>query len=182
MNDHRCPDMPDERLAAFCEGQSNEAERNRVQRHLERCPVCRETVAALTQSMDQLRDHWQRQEEAWRQRHGGFKTPGSGMPRRWIAAAAAGVLVASGLGIWWPRPGVPVTEERFDPTVLKRELDRAAVAAQLLAAADLLARQPGGRPYAVKRYQYVIRQFPDRRERDLAQDRLHTLLERSTEL
>ena len=58
------------------------------------------------------------------------------------------------------------------------EVRRAGVAAQMLAVADMLASQPGGREYAEKRYTYVINSFPGRDESKQAKLRLQNLLER----
>ncbi len=181
MNDH-CPNLSDEKLAAFIGGQLSEEQRAQVQRHLEQCPACQDMADALTQSLDLLQSQWQDQQQAWNQQHGDFKAPRPSRSRRWLTAVAAMLVLALGLRLWWPQTEVTITEESLDPTTLHLELERAAVAAQLLAAADLLAQQPGGKPYAIKRYQYVMQQFPHQREHDLAQDRLQTLLERSTEL
>jgi hypothetical protein len=58
------------------------------------------------------------------------------------------------------------------------EVQRAGVAAQMLAVADMLAAQPGGQEYAEKRYNYVINSFAGMDESEQAKLRLQNLLER----
>jgi len=56
--------------------------------------------------------------------------------------------------------------------------NRAALAAQMLAVADLLSSQPGGERYAVNRYSDVITSFPETEQSAKARVHLRSLSER----
>lgn len=76
--------------------------------------------------------------------------------------AACLLLVAGGILVFQTLQA-PKTAEPDELTVAEFEyaINRIKGAAQLLAAADMLARQPGGQEYAKDRYQFVACQYPD---------------------
>ncbi|MGE3180129.1 MAG: hypothetical protein AB7N71_00735 [Phycisphaerae bacterium] len=55
----------------------------------------------------------------------------------------------------------PADDAADEFETLKWQIERCGLASQLLAAADHLARQPGGAPYAATRYEQIIQDFAD---------------------
>ncbi len=89
-----------------------------------------------------------------------------GPVRIWWPAAAAGVLlvVACAVLVWRSqsrRTGIPGDEQQdMTITEIKRLARCEGMSAQLLAAADLLAAQPGGWHMARERYALITRDYP----------------------
>jgi len=63
---------------------------------------------------------------------------------------------------------------------IRRTIDREAISVQLLAAADMLAEQPGGDTMAEERYRYVADEYADTEAAASARLRLHSLSQRRT--
>jgi len=76
-------------------------------------------------------------------------------------AIAAGILIAAGLCLLWHSLSQQ-TDTKTNAARLaqiERSVIRAGQAAQLLAAADLLAKQPGGEEYALEQYLQIIKNY-----------------------
>jgi hypothetical protein len=106
--------------------------------------------------------------------------------RKWlrpIAAVAAGILLVLGVSTTWrllsESSQTPSLKDK-EPTAAEIEsaVNRTAMAAQLLAVAELLSSQPGGIQYAVERYKDVIASFPETDQSVKAKLHLQKLLER----
>ena len=99
-----------------------------------------------------------------------------------LRVAAAVVLVASlGMVLWWQERVHRVTADESPVDRIEFAIQRAGEAAQLLAAADILAGQPGAEPMARRAYTRVVSFYagsPPARE---AKNRLWSLDERSVE-
>ncbi|MBU0617069.1 MAG: zf-HC2 domain-containing protein [Planctomycetes bacterium] len=165
-----CDEIAD-RLVDYADGELPDAESAEVAAHTARCERCRRQLAALGQSLVLAQVIWNdneadlaavapqpglritRPHAAWRSR------------RRVAAIAAAAVLLATvGLYHRTVRQDVPAAVQRSEsPTVRELELQiaRAGIAMQLVAAADILAEQPGGGEFACERYRYVVATYPD---------------------
>ena len=94
---------------------------------------------------------------------------------------AAGLLVAlTSSALFLLRPG-PAESGREQVALgeVNERLYRSETAAQLVAVADMLARQPGGEADAKREYLYVASHFPDIQGGALARQRLENL-KRST--
>jgi hypothetical protein len=80
--------------------------------------------------------------------------------------------------LFWPNERTLIVGK--EPTAAQIEVaaNRAALAAQMLAVADLLSSQPGGEQYAVKRYNDTITSFPETQQSAEARLHLQKLLER----
>ena len=138
---------------------------------------------ALERSLRVTKIVWQTGEAQWPKTLSPNTLKSSRWPYRKVTAVAAGILLALGMGLTWrllseptERPGVIGKE----PTAAEIEVaaNRAALAAQMLAVADLLSSQPGGEQYAVKRYSDVITSFPETEQSAEARVHLQGLLER----
>ena len=60
---------------------------------------------------------------------------------------------------------------------LALDIERAGIAMQLLATADILAEQPGGEEFACERYRYVLATYPDTEAALQSESRLGSLCE-----
>jgi hypothetical protein len=187
MMEHICQDISYEMLVAYADEElaSNEAEQ--ITKHIARCENCQKILSALQRSLQITQAIWQSDEAKWPQKHS-FKKP---ISSRWsvrrLAAIAASILLVCGVGIM-RRLLYRSSEETFkiktEPTAAKMdkieiEVQRAGLAAQMLAVADMLAAQPGGERYAEKRYTYIMNSFTGMDESRQAKLRLQKLLERT---
>jgi len=186
VKEHICQDISYETLVAYADGELSPTEAEQITKHIVNCKNCQTMLSALQRSLQVTQVIWQSDEARWPKKHS-FKKP---ILSRWLlrrlAAVAASILLVFGVGVMRRvlyRPGEQIRSIKPEPTATKIdeieiEVQRAAVAAQMLAVADMLAAQPGGQEYAEKRYNYVINSFPGRDESKQAKLRLQNLLER----
>ena len=159
-----CRDIQD-RLVDYADGALSPAEANEVAMHLADCDRCHATVDALQRSLDLAGLIWRDAERDLDP----ISAPAAARPRRprWgrLVAAAAGIaLLLAGALVWrLTSQGVRPPKMRPETTLVQvqRDVNAAEIAGQLLAAADLIAEQPGGRPIARDRYLFITTQFGD---------------------
>lgn len=183
MTEYICKDVSTEMLVAYSDGELPPSEAEQIKEHIARCESCQTMLNALQRSLQVTQEIWRSDETQWLKKHS-FKKP---VPNRWlvrwVAAVAASILLVFGIGVMRRllyKPGGEIFSNRPEPTAdeIEFEVHRAAVAAQMLSVADMLAAQASGREYAEKRYEYIINSFADRDESRQAKIRLQTLLER----
>ncbi|MHC4537711.1 MAG: anti-sigma factor family protein [Planctomycetota bacterium] len=186
MKEHICQDISYETLVAYADGELPLVEAEQITKHIAQCEKCQTMLSALQRSLQITQEIWQSDEARWPKKHS-FKKP---FLSRWLirrlATVAASILLVIGIGVMQRilyRPSEQIRPVRPETMVaeiddIEIEVQRAAVAAQLLAVADMLAAQPGAEEYAEKRYTYVINSFPGRNESEQAKLRLQNLLER----
>jgi len=187
VKEHICQDISYETLVAYADGQLPPAEAEQITKHIARCESCKTMMSALQRSLQVTQAIWQSDEAQWPKKHS-FKKPilSKRLVRR-LATVAASILLVIGVGVMRRvlyRPSEQIRPIRPEPMAaqiddIEIEVQRAGVAAQMLAVADMLAAQPGGQEYAEKRYIYVINSFPGRDESKQAKLRLQNLLERT---
>ncbi len=118
----------------------------------------------------------------------GVKTPVLGSKNRIFSsfqkykwAVAAAVVIAFGAAALWLSQ--PKIEDRLPDESAQdqafQDIIHAGQAAQLLAAADLLAKQPGGLKYAREQYEYITQTYAHMEAAVTAQSKLKSLSERS---
>ncbi len=186
MKENICQDISYETLVAYADNELPPAEAEKIAGHIASCDSCQEMLSALQRSLQVTQVIWQSAEARWPKKRS-FKKPilSRRLIRR-LATVAASILLVFGIGVMQRllyKPSEQITPIRPEPMAAKIdeieiEAQRAAVAAQMLAVADMLAAQPGGQEYAEKRYTYVINSFPGREESVQAKLRLQNLLER----
>jgi hypothetical protein len=186
VKEHICQDISYETLVAYADGELSPAEAEQITKHLIRCESCKVMLSALQRSLQVTQVIWQSDEARWPKKHS-FKKPFlSRRLLRRLATVAASILLLFGVGVMRRllyRPSEEIFPIRPEPMVVETddieiEVQRAGVAAQMLAVADMLAAQPGGQEYAEKRYNYVINSFAGMDESEQAKLRLQNLLER----
>ena len=164
MTAHSCEDVA-EMLVDYADGELPEAESAEIAGHVACCDRCRERLEAVQRSLELARLIWEASEAAMadatplvvaneRQE----RTAGHWWRVAPLAAAAA-LLIAVGILQYPNLEHVPPTTKSIDmatPAEIEYEIARAAVASQLLTAADLLAEQAGGEEYACERYRYIV--------------------------
>lgn len=187
MKENICQDISYETLVAYADGEFPPNEAEQITKHIARCGNCKSMLSALQRSLQVTQVIWQKEEAVWPKKRS-FKKP---ILSRWlvrrVAAVAASILLIFCIGVMRRllyKPSEEMLPVRPEPTAfeideIEIEVQRAAVAAQMLAVADMLAAQPGGQEYAEKRYTYVINSFPGRDESEQAKLRLQNLLERT---
>lgn len=184
--EHICQDISYEILVAYADGELPSNETEHITKHIARCENCQKMLSALQRSLQITQAIWRSDEAKWPQKHSFKKTILSRWLVRRLAAIAASILLVCGVGIT-RRLLYKSSEETFpirpESTAAKMdkieiEVQRAGLAAQMLAVADMLAAQPGGEQYAEKRYTYIINSYPRRDESKQAKLRLQKLLER----
>lgn len=153
MNRQTCQAM-EELLVDFADDTLTGAEAARVCEHIEQCPDCRATVAALRQSLECAQTIWQDNAA----RIGRTRGVGS---RQWhYVAAAAGILLAVGTLCYWPCGHQPAPNA---PTLAEIEIRIAESghAARLLARVDQLETQASLRDVAESQYRYILERYPN---------------------
>ncbi len=186
MKEYICQDISYETLVAYSDGDLPPSEAEQITKHIAHCESCQTMLSALQRSLQVTQVIWQSDEAKWPKKHS-FKKPilSKWLVRR-LAAIAASILLVVGISVMRRvlyRPSEQIRPIRPEPMAaeideIEIEVQRAGVAAQMLAVADMLAAQPGGQEYAEKRYAYVINSFPGRDESEQAKLRLQNLLER----
>jgi len=182
MNKQTCEQIQ-EMLVDYSDGMLTAEQSIQIADHLAQCPTCRATLNALDCSLDLAKLLWQDNEAQLTK----IKIPQPPRMRRFsyrrIAAIAAAALIIVGLGTVTIRKLVLQTETqpRKQLTIAQIEtaMLRAGHAAQLLATADLIAKQPGGHQYAKERYTYLTRAYADLNTATIAKQRLKNISERS---
>ena len=187
MKENICQDISYETLVAYADGELPPAEAEQVTKHIARCENCKTMLSALQRSLQVTQAIWQIDEARWPKKRSFKKPILSRRLFRRLATVAASILLVFGVGVMRRvlyRPSEEMFPTRPEPIIAKIDeieiqVQRAGVAAQMLAVADMLAAQPGGQEYAEKRYAYVINSFPQRDESKQAKLRLQNLLERT---
>jgi hypothetical protein len=182
-----CQNISYETLVAYSDVELPPAEAEQITKHIAQCENCQTILNALQRSLKVTQVIWQSDEDQWPKKHS-FKKPilSRRLVRR-LATVAASILLVLGVGVMRRmvyRPNEEMFPIRPEPMAaeideIEIEVRRAGVAAQMLAVADMLAAQPGGREYAEKRYTYVINSFAGMDESKQAKLRLQNLLERT---
>jgi predicted anti-sigma-YlaC factor YlaD len=178
-----CQVVSKERLVAYADGDLLPGEAEKVAEHIATCPDCQAVAEALERSLQVTQAIWKTGQVLWPETCPFDRTRSNRWSARKAAAIAASVLLLAGVGLTWQlltERGEPrrVIDEELTAAEIEIRASRAALAAQMLAVADLFASQPGGKEYAVKRYNYLIDSFPGREESAQARLRLKTLIER----
>ncbi|MHC4707989.1 MAG: anti-sigma factor family protein [Planctomycetota bacterium] len=158
-----CDKISQETLVAFADGELSPGEAAEVSQHIDRCESCREMVQALQRSMELVTTSWQTEHAKWPKWQARRAPKLHRWPVKRVLAVAASILLLAGVGlIWWtiseqtkPMPA----EERM--ARLERTVTRVGAAVQMLAVADLLAEQPGGKDYARERYKEIVTGYSD---------------------
>ena len=191
MKPHTCDEIPAERLIDYADGRLPGVEASKVGEHLAACEHCRDAVEALKESLDLAQIIWQDAEGTL----GRIQSqPAEVAKPVWLyrpALIAAGIVLAFIVGMilrfaFRSKP-IPVTEPpstvvQSPPTKeltfaeIEHQIERSGLAAQMLAAADILAEHPEGLDIAKERYAYVIRKYPEAAAR--AKERLGAISER----
>ena len=178
MNMKACEKFAD-KLVDYADGELSMAESPAVAEHVAVCPRCRETVAALRESMHLARVIWQ---------EGESDLAGIQMPvlrsrvvrlRRPAIAAAVILLVSAGALVWRQaarpnRPDVPDASAAMTTADIQVAVGRAGAAAGLVKAAEYLAEQPGGEEMARERLHYVVQTYPETQGAAQARARLRS--------
>jgi len=159
VNEHICQDISKETLVAYADGELPPAEAEQITKHIARGESCKTMMSALQRSLQVTQAIWQSDEARWPKKHS-FKKP---ILNRWLvrrlAAVAASILLIFGVGVmrrvlYRPTEHIrPIKPESIATRMdeIEIEVQRAAVAAQMLAVADMLAaaRWPGVRRKAI---------------------------------
>jgi anti-sigma factor RsiW len=152
-----CKEFAD-RIVDYVDGELPEGEAQAVARHLATCEPCRRTAQALNRSLGLAKALW----------FGNLddsKSTAPLVPAREphpirFYAVAAGVLVAASILM------VTMTDRRLrqssvDLDEVERQVIRAGMAAELLAATRIVARCEGTESIVERQYRYILREYAD---------------------
>jgi len=147
-----------DRIVDYVDGELLEAEAQAVARHLATCEPCRRTTEALNQSLGLAK-------VLWADNLGESASTGSLVPERRshpirFYAVAAGILVAASILM------VTMTDRRprqpsIDLDEVERQVARAGMAAELLAATRIVAQCEGTESIVERQYRYILREYAD---------------------
>ena len=181
MNKKKCESLG-EKLVLFADGELEATEATEITIHLRECQDCRDLLAALKRSLKTAELIWHSSES---KSLGSSQLPVNRLNRwRWNGAmvvAATIFIVLGGMLIWKvvTGPGDPMEPVNIEPTAAEIEwaANRSALAAQMLAAADMLEQQPGGENFARNRYVYLVKEYPETEFAEQARQRLDGRME-----
>ncbi len=174
-----CEELKD-KIVDYVDGELPDNEAQIVARHLSECPRCRQTAQDLRRSLGLARILWQdnlgeardtvgatpRGCPPRRGRHRGLplRCPHghtTNLPRRrllYAVAVAASILLATGIlvmPVFHPSPGDQVlTAEQIE-----RQVARAGMAAELLAATRIVAQCEGTESIVQRQYRYILSEY-----------------------
>ena len=183
MKEQMCQVVTKEELVAYADGDLSPGRAEQIEAHITDCWICQTILDALERSLFVTQAIWQTNEARWPKT---IRVEKAGPGRKWlkpIAAVAASILILLSITATWrllsrSRESSQLIGKEPTYSEIEVEADRVAMAAQLLAVADLLSSQPGGQSYAVKRYNDVIKSFPETEQSKQARRDLQSLLER----
>ena len=174
-----------EKLVEFADGELPARGMAAVADHVAECAECRQRLAALRRSLALAQTVWHDADSQL----ASIEAPGPirMLPRNWrgvaLVAASVALFAAGGLYFEMQRGDLPsappakVADAGDDLAPIKLRIAREGVASQLLAAANLLAEQPGGEDIACERYHYVAAAYPETRAATECEARLSALCE-----
>jgi anti-sigma factor RsiW len=158
-----CYNISEETLVAFADGELSPVEAAELSQHIDRCESCRGMVQALQRSMELVTVSWQTEHAKWPKWQALREPKLHRWPVKRVLAVAAGILLVLGVGLVWRMVSAlskhPVNGKAI--ARLERTIIRTGTAAQMLAVADLLAEQPGGKDYARERYKEIVTGYSD---------------------
>jgi anti-sigma factor RsiW len=144
-------------LVDYADGQLSPGESGKVAEHLAKCGNCRSMLEALQRSLTLAGVIW---DDALAEVEP-VRTALSHKPRRirWpkYAAIAASILLVVGSFLW--RALTKPTEPELTLAQIECKISESASAARLLAAADLLAKYPGGKAIVNRQYRYIAERY-----------------------
>ena len=149
-----------ETLVDYTDGDLSERDSQVVAEHLGACPTCRTLARNLERSLHMTRAIWLDNLQGSRV---GPATVTTGRPPvRWLrhAAIAASILIIMGgaliLSFTWRS-----TEPAPTYASIERQITRAATAARLLAATQILATCEGTESIVQQQHRYILRHYGD---------------------
>jgi predicted anti-sigma-YlaC factor YlaD len=154
MNNHDCSQI-EELLVDYADSALDQSDVDKVTAHLAQCPNCRNTLSALIESLKLASAIWQdnlRQPPA-------AKTHRRSLTWRKYAAIAASIAILAAAAIICESKSQPKQPE---PTLaqIEQQIEQAASAARLLAAADMLAPYTQTESIARNQYDYIVDAYP----------------------
>ena len=166
MNNNSC-EFVRELLVDYDDGQLQRDQATEVAEHLSACPLCREELDALRDSLRQAREIWEVAAAAIED----IRIGGAARKRRIVlkrlAAVAACVVLAVGVTLltWTartPKSPEPTEVAGISPAARAiRLMEREAASAKLGVSAQILSEQPGGQEFAVGAFQYLAQTYPE---------------------
>jgi anti-sigma factor RsiW len=158
-----CDKISQETLVAFADGELSPAETAEVSEHIDRCESCREMVQALQRSMELVTASWNEQQAKWPKWQARRAPRLHRWPAKRVLAVAAGIVLLIGVGLIWRTVSEPTKPMPAEEAIarLEQTVTRVGAAVQMLAVADLLAEQPGGKDYARERYKEIVTGYSD---------------------
>jgi anti-sigma factor RsiW len=156
MSIRTCQQIED-RLVDYADGILPGDQAKEVAAHLAKCPHCRQVVQGLQESLCVAQSLW---DQAFRDAADIQPTL---VPRRsWlhVAVAAAAVVVVAG-GVFLAIHGVGQPQRLMTAEQVEQGAERAANAARLLAATEILAQCTNTQALVEAQYRHILTEYPD---------------------
>ena len=154
-----CKDI-EKMLVDYSDGLLSQEEKSKVTQHLENCEKCRNLLGALERSLDFSNVIWEDNLSDI--------VKISVLPKvkniHWLRylSIAASILIAVTTAILWcsyHKPKEKPKELTFEQ--IEKNINDSANAARLLAATELLAKNPDNKEIVENGYSYIARMYPD---------------------
>jgi anti-sigma factor RsiW len=147
-------------LVDYADGELPGHDLQAVTAHLAECPACREIVRGLERSLHLAKAIWSVNLEGREANQAG--TVAKGPVIHWLrrAAVAAAVLVATGGALLLSTLRQP-SQPALTYAQIEQRVTRAAAAARLLTATQILARCEGTESIVEQQSRYILSRYPD---------------------
>jgi anti-sigma factor RsiW len=145
-------------LIDYADGELSGSMSEEVAEHSKSCAACQLKVKALNRSLELTRTIWQDCEGQIANTWPRFASGHATQHKHWLryASIAASILLIVSLAIMW-KAYIQQPKPTFEQ--IQNDISQAAVAAQLLAAADIVAGQKGGEQIAKEQYLYISQNY-----------------------
>ena len=179
----KCEKIPVEKLIAYCDGELQPDEAQKIAEHIKLCQSCRDIVDALQDSLKSAQNIWQADADKWGDLHSFRKPSLQKWPILKIGSVVAVIILICSISLKYliSNSNKPPKKSLFTAKDIELQAERAAIAAQLLAVGDMYAAQTGAEKYAIERYNDLIESFPSSPQSVQAKSHLQKLLERKTQ-
>lgn len=147
-----CCEVSLEQLIDYADGVPKVTESERIKKHIANCPQCKETIDLLQRSMQAIIAVWQSNYES-RKVSANVRM----QKRRWLQTAAACLLVAVGLSMFFLLKNAKNGSQLWSE--IEKGFEGSRQAAEIMAATEILNNSGMNKTIGMEQYRYVAKVY-----------------------